>query len=137
MKKLYAALRDEIGEGFVWLKQVDLPARCVVKISNPANGCSIYCEALQIESNFLKTYNQSPRIFISDPDATIVMNNWYRARLGNLKPQQSYSLKITIENTYCGKLRACLDHPQVIVRVATRLGIASVGLGILGLVLGI
>jgi hypothetical protein len=52
--KLYAALHEDIAEGFVWLKYESLPARSIVKIAYSNNGRrrSVFCEALQFEKNF-------------------------------------------------------------------------------------
>lgn len=135
--KIYAALEDAIGEGFVWLAKAELPARCVVKIANPICNRSVFCEALQIEKNFLTNYNRNPRLAITCPESSIVMSGWYRARLGGLETQQDYPLEITAANNCWGKLRACMHHPQIVVRVAAWLGLISVALGTIGVLLGI
>jgi hypothetical protein len=135
--KLYASLDDHIGEGFVWLQRPSLPPRCVVKITNPESKRSVYCEALQLEENFLQRYNQSPRFTITNPASSIVMSGWYRARLGGLQTQREYALEVVEANSWCGKIRSCLHHPQIVVRVAVWLGIVSVALGALGVLLGV
>jgi hypothetical protein len=135
--KLYASLDDHIGEGFVWLLRPCLPSRCVVKITNPESRRSVFCEALQLEANFIQRYNQPPRFNITDPESSLVMSSWYRARLGNLETQREYALEVVEANSWCGKIRACLHHPQIVVRVAVWLGIVSVALGALGVVLGV
>ena len=135
--KIYASSMDDLAEGIVWLQRSGLPPRCVVKITNGEAGASVFCEALQIEKNFLDTYNQSPRFRIDEPESAIVMSAWFRARLGGLETQKSYLLTIDPANNASGKLRACFHHPQVVVRVAAWLGVISVGLGVVGLLLGI
>lgn len=135
--KIFAALENDVGQGYVWLKKAGLPPRCIVKITNPIAKRSVFCEALQFETNFLKKYNQSPRFSISSLDSSIVMSGWYRARLGGLETQKDYPLEITTGHTSWGKLRACLHHPQIVVRVAAWLGLLSVALGGLGVVLGV
>jgi len=134
--KIYASLSKHIGEGFVWLKKDGIPTRGIVKLTNPCNGRSVFCEALEIEGNFLRKYNQAPRFKIKKPELSIVMNGWYRARLGGLKTQCEYPLKIVEANSWYGKIRACRHHPQVVVRVAVLLGILSVLLGFVGVLLG-
>lgn len=133
--KIFAALDDDIGAGFVWMAKIADSPRCVVKITNPANGHRVYCEALNFETNFVKRYNQSPRFSITDQSSSIVMGGWYRARLG-VETQKDYPLRIEVADGLRGKLCACLDHPQIIVRVAAWLGIISVGLGTIGVLLG-
>ena len=64
------------------------------------------------------------------------MSTWYRVRLGGLETQREYALDIVEANSWCGKIRACVHHPQIVVRVAVWLGIVSVALGALGVILG-
>ena len=135
--KVYASLDDDISEGFVWLQKPELPARCVVKIESPDGRYVVYCEALQIEANFLKQYNQTPRYDILAPASAIVLSSWYRAKLGQLETQEEYQLEITRADNWWGRLRACMQHPQIVVRVAAWLGVVSVALGALGVLLGV
>lgn len=134
--RIFAGLQANISEGFVWLRKAGLPPRCVVRITSPQKK-TVYCEALQFEANFLKHYNQPPRLAINGPDSSIVMSGWYRARLGGLETQKDYALDIVQADSWPRKLCACKDHPQLVVRVALWLGILSVALGELGVVLGI
>ena len=134
--KLFAALREDTQQGWVWLQDPGLPARSIVKIKNTANGKIVYCESLQIDQNFLSAYNQSPRITITKPQDVIVINGWYRAALGGLSTQTDVSLNIKPCNSWWGKFKACTHHPQTVVRVAAWLGLISVILGFLGAVLG-
>lgn len=130
--KIFASLREDSQQGWVWFKNDTKSFRSVIKIKNLENGKSIYCEALQIESNFLHIYNQPPRITISDPKNSIVMNGWYRDKLG-LKTQVDIPLNIKDMDNPWGKFKACTDHPQIVVRLATWLGVLGLILGILGL----
>lgn len=135
--KLFAALREDTQQGWVWLQDSSLPARSTVKITNPANGNVVYCEALQIDKNFLCAYNQSPRINIDNPQPALVINGWYRAALGGLLTQSEVSLSIRPSNCWWGKFKSCIDHPQIIVRVAAWLGVIGLFLGVVGLILGV
>lgn len=139
---LYAALHDDIGEGFIWLPKPDLPPRAVVKISHTLNGCrrTIFCEALQLESNFLNCYNRPGRRQIADSGSSIVLSHWYRAMLGPpgqpLRTGAEILLNIVAANSFWARLRAQWQHPQLVVRVATWLGVIGAGLGVPGLILG-
>ena len=135
--RIFASLYEDIAQGFVWLQKPGLPPRCIVKIRNPATGRSVFCEALQFDKNFLNRYNKPPRYTIQRPEASLVMNWWYRARLGDLQTQHEYPLEISAANSWCGKLRACMHHPQILVRVGVWLGIISVAFGAIGVVLGV
>jgi hypothetical protein len=135
--KIYACLSNDISEGFVWLLKPGLSARSIVRITNPDNGRSVFCEALQIDQNFLREYNSSQsRALIDRPDSSLVIGAWYRARLG-LDTRRDYPLGVAAAESWLGKLRACMEHPQSVVRVAAWLGIISVALGLTGVALGI
>jgi len=142
--KLYAALHEDIAEGFVWLKQAGLPARSVVKIvrSGSDKSQSVFCEALQLEKNFLTRYNNEHRCKISadDGSSVLVISHWYRTKLGKpgvpLETKNDYQLEITSANSLRGRICACMQHPQLAVRVATRLGLIGFVLGVLSLFLG-
>lgn len=134
---LFAAREDDAHQGWVWLQDATFPARAVVKIVNSANGKKIYCEALQIDLNFLKQYNQSPRFSITNASNTLVIGAWYRASLGNLHSQKEVNLQVFQCNSWWGRFMACTDHPQVVVRLAAWLGGIGLLLGIIGLLLGV
>lgn len=134
--RVFASLHSDAQQGWVWLDQPDLEPRSIVRIRNRASGESVFCEALQIDTNFLKTYNQAPRCSICDTRSAIVMNSWYRAKLGQLRTRSEADLHVEPAPHWLSKFKACTHHPQVIVRVAAWLGLISVLLGFIGVVLG-
>lgn len=135
--RIFAATRDEIDSGWVWIGTPKLNHRTIVRITNKDNKKRIYCEALSIDHNFLTEYNKPPRISIESPDQTLVINSWYRSRLGDIPSQTEYDIEIRASDNIWGKFRASLGHPQTVVRLAMWLGIISVILGIAGIGFGI
>jgi hypothetical protein len=131
---IYAALHEDINSGWVWVG--GLPGRTVVCITNSQNGKRVYCEALAIDENFQRFYNRDGRVPIRKPSSSIVLNDWYRQRLGGLDTKVNHELAISVEEHWLGRVRSCLDHPQIVVRLATRLALWSVALGVFGVVLG-
>jgi hypothetical protein len=102
------------------------------------NGKSIYCETLQLETNFLRVYKSCQTYEIKDPLSAIVINAWFREGLGIEATQ--CELPLQIEPCYYSpfaKFKACTGHPQIVVRLATWLGLISVILGLLGLVVSL
>ena len=132
MYKVLAAIRQDMNEGWVWLSQHDFAPRSVVKIRNKSNNKVVYCEALEIDGNFRKEYNQSSRMNINMDDNTLVINGWYRSRLGGIDTKQCHDLEVSVANGFCGKFRASIGHPQIVVRLATWLAVISVALGVMG-----
>ncbi len=136
MHKVLAAMQLDINQGWVWLTGSGFKQRSIIKITNKANNKSVYCEHLEIDENFIKEYNQSSRISINADEETIVINAWYRKMLGNIATKASHDLKIVQANGWWGQFRANINHPQVVVRLATWLAFISVVLGLIGIGLG-
>ncbi len=135
--KIFAAREEDAHQGWVWLQEVSLPARSVVKITNRNSKKTVYCEAMQIDTNFLKLYNQSPRISIKEPANALVIGAWYRAGLGGIQSQSDVALEVSACNSWWGRFKACTGHPQVVIRLAAWLGGIGLVLGVVGLILGI
>jgi hypothetical protein len=135
--KIYAARDEDIHEGWVWIQDPTLPPRVVVRILNPANRMAVYCEAMQIDQNFLRLYNQPSRLPINQAQGALVIGAWYRAKLGGFSPQSEVPLEIERFDSWIGHFHACIDHPQVVVRQGAWLGGLGLVLGLLGLALGI
>lgn len=135
--EIFGAQEEHAHQGWVWLQMTSLPPRGVVKITNLTTKRSVYCEALQIDANFLRIYNQSPRRNITNPETTLVISEWYRAGLGGISTRTDVPLTIRACNSFFGQFLACIGHPQVIVRLAAWLGGIGLILGVIGLVLGI
>lgn len=135
--KIFAAREEDAHQGWVWLEEALLPARSVIKISNPQNKKSVYCEAMQIDKNFRDQYNQARRYEIENASNALVIGAWYRSGLGILETQIDVELEVSACNSCWGKFKACTGHPQVVVRLAAKLGGISLALGIVGLILGI
>ena len=135
--RIFAALHSELNSGWIWLGSPALPSRCVVKITNPNNGRSVYCEALQIDNNFLGVYNRDDRCRITDKESALVINAWYRKRLGDFPTQSDQDLQIKPAKNLCGRIQVGRQHPQVVVRLANFLAMVSVTLAIISVGLGI
>jgi hypothetical protein len=137
--QIFAAREQDAHQGWIWLQNPNFLDRCVVKITNPANRRSVYCEVCQIEDNFLRKYNQRPRIIITNPASTIVIGGWYRARLGGLQTQTDVVLEVRScrrPRRWWWQFNACVGHPQTVVRMAAWMGGIGLVVGIIGLALG-
>lgn len=138
---IYASLREDINSGWVWVNIPKFRQRAVVSIYNPVNRKKVYCEVLRIDDNFLSFYNPKDhskdqgRIQIIKDNPTLVINEWYRKMLGDLNTQTECNLCIEEAENPWGKFHSCIQHPQVVVRVATWLGLISIGLGVISLII--
>lgn len=138
--KIYAALNEDVNQGWVWLHKSQLPPgssqRSIVKLSASDTSKHVYCDTRSIDKNFINHYNESPHTKnIDESNSVLVAAEWYQIRLGVEKDDEA-EIKVTSANHYYGKIRACLDHPQIVVRLSTMLGLLSVFLAIIGIVLG-
>jgi hypothetical protein len=137
--RIYPAKTEDVSQGWVRLGGCDLPHRSTVRLStNDVRKSVVYCEVLSIDDNFIRDYNQPSegRNRISDPQSALVAAEWYRTRLGLQKGAEA-EIEVTSANHVFGRVNACLAHPQVVVRVATWLGIWGFVLGVVGIVLGV
>ncbi len=134
---IFASKIEHIEAGGVWIGSPKLPPRTLICIKNEDTGRSVYCEGLFLDTNFIANYNQAARIHIKEPEKTIVISAWYRKSLGGIETQSDQKLTIKEATSAGSHLRAALQHPQQAMRIATRLGILSVILGIIGIGLGV
>ncbi len=136
MKKAYtifAALSDEANEGWVWFGCPSLPARTIVKVHCPRTHRTVYCESRRIDPNFKCKYNETPRQYIQNPCESLVIGEWYRNALGGIATKQVVELDITPARVPAWSgIRASCQHPQIVVRVGTRLGALGAWLGLVG-----
>lgn len=135
---VYASLYEDVNAGWIWVGTKLASHRPVVRVTNTTNGKTVYCEALHIEDNFKNRYNRKRTTLpISDPVNSVVMNEWYRQRLGIPDAQASVDFEIKPANNIIGKFRANISHPQILVRQAMCLALISVLLGLLSVALTI
>lgn len=135
--KVLASLQEDLNQGWVWVTNCGLDSRSIVKITNKKSKKTIYCECLEIDDNYMFIYNNLPRENIDQSKAAMTMSAWYRNKLGGIKTKTNHELDVEAANNFWGKLQANLQHPQVIVRMATCLAIISLGLGVLGVCLSL
>ena len=151
-----AALRDETNEGWVWMAGSGYRSRTIVRITVPDGTRKAFCQVRQIDENFLDHYNQSDkeksrlvregkkhRIDIDPKTPTIVMSEWYRDALGGFSTTTKKNGWKEIELEFqpydhglkhlLGQLLAASQHPDISVRLGTRLGVLGTWLGLMGI----
>jgi hypothetical protein len=139
--QVHTALREDFNQGWIWIRSNDLlrrieGSRKIVRIRKSERKNGVYCEAVWADDFYIREFK------IIDPmtaDCQIFMGKWYRHRLEVEKGQ-----RVELAIDFPGRVqkifwqfRACLQHPQVVVVLATALGIIAVGLGIIGFGLGL
>ena len=140
-----ASLHDEANEGWVWVE--DFPSRSLIRIINQTNDRSVVCKTRKFDKNFLDRYNAegAGRIEINElKQNTIVMSGWYRDALGGFGTTDKDNETGKVSLNLCPlrrwkpwyQMRAASHHPDIVVRLGTRLGALGVWLGLLGSGLG-
>jgi hypothetical protein len=133
---ILAALASEMKEGWVWLPLSANWSTDLVRITY--HDRSVICERRVVDANFRRLYEQTTRMSLSAVENFIVMNAWYRQRLGINDTQISLPLEIKEENGFwASHVSVFREHPQAVVRTNILVAMVSIGLGILGLVLGL
>ncbi len=133
-----AALSEDINSSYIWFSSLPCSSREIVKIINTNTAKTVWCEVIVADDNYIKRYNQNPKTKDINKDIPfIVMNEWYREKLGLNK---NIYCEIKIKSLWIPasirQLYASLAHPDNTVRLAAYLAFISVGLGVAGLILG-
>lgn len=91
-----------------------------------------------IDRFYLENFEELMGRPLENPDSTIFVNAWYRKHL-RLTPdlEREIRLDVTDADSVYGQIRACLHHPQVVVRIAMVLGLWSFFLSLIGIALAI
>jgi hypothetical protein len=133
--KIYAALAEEENEGWVWFKTPKLNTRTLVKLHSSKTRRTVFCQSRKIDDNFLKRYNECPRIRIQNgKEEPLVIGEWYRDALGGFDTQTEVDVEISpLKIPLWRELRAACHHPDIVARIGTRLGILGAWLGIIGI----
>lgn len=131
--RVFSALSEDIHNGWVWLLESIINSRTIIKLLNPNNKKSIYCEAPPIGKNFIQRYNNSKDTTdIKDPESCLVINEWYREKLKIRSTQTDNEFEITKAGNLYGQLRASLEYPQIVVRLSVKIALLSIILAIIG-----
>jgi hypothetical protein len=136
--KIYVALDTEKNEGWVWLPfDAGLSAEFVA-IKNPTNGWKIVCERRTVDENFRDVYNSmQSTIRLPETGRFIVMNAWYRQRLGILDTKPEVPLGVSNSTGWLAMCGASRHHPNPAIRMSISLALLSVFLGLAGVIEGI
>ncbi len=135
--ELHTAIWDDIESGSIWISAPALTSRTIVHVRNTLNNQSLRCEVKMVDAYYLKRFSEQTGRTVDETSPQVFINAWYRKALGVTAREGPIELEIVADDSLRGKVRACLQHPQVVVRIATILGLWSVALGVIGLALGI
>lgn len=143
--KIMAALFEESNSGWVWLDVEGFETRDYVKISRydqkERRKYTTYCQVRIIDKAYVRLYNRKApkKINISLHHNFIIMNGYYRNKLGNLKPGEKVDLEIKriAKPNIFELLRTFTGHPDKAIVVSSWLGILSFCLGFLSLIFAI
>ena len=151
--KVHAAMAEEQDGNWIWI-DTTIPTRTIVKVENPRAKRSIYCQVRQLDANYIARYNAptetGPKRYPIDKkhhDDVLVISQWYRDALGGFPTTRDrgdtcIELVISDQPRVFGlrvpalwmSLRASNQHPDIIARIGTRLGVLGAWLGLIALV---
>ena len=132
---VYASLHADLDSGYIWLPNLyPGSARSVLKIKNVDNRKSVFAEILLIDDNFKNQYEKGQTSNAIQWDKVAIINSWYRNKLGIAETKSNVTLKFTKSGSW-RRICACLDHPNISVRISTWLALISMVLGLVSLVI--
>jgi hypothetical protein len=134
---VYAALHDESDKGWVWLPGVKSVRRKTVFLWYPEKRSAVYCEVREIDPNFVKVYAREHGKTEADYTLNdmIVISQWYRDALGIERTEMRVTIEVSESRAiwkWWADIRATSQHPDPVARLATRLGVIGLVVGILG-----
>ncbi len=139
--KVLAALSEDISSGWCWVKCNDFNSRKLVSIRNRSNNRTIVCEVLSIDKNYEDKYisiskSKKNKEQVKSNENTILINAWYRSKLGLENTQQEYDLIIKPIRRWdvLSRLRSCFMHSQIAIRLGTWLAILGLIVGLTSLI---
>lgn len=143
---VHTALREEQNEGWFWVKDPMLEDKLQNYRRIVCINQKVYCEALYADKYYLEEFEKrrksKSRPDLKGDDPLIFLNGWQRQSLGISSKDicKTKQLKITFSNSPALSLwwqfKSCLQHPQIVVFLATMLAVISLGLGLIGVGLG-
>ena len=99
---------------------------------------SVICERRVVDVNSRRLYERETETPLPSTQKFVIMNAWYRQRLAINVTQIRLPLEIIEENGFMAShVSVFWEHPQAVVRTNILVAVVSIGLGILGLVLGL
>lgn len=140
--EVHPARSEDVNEARVWIKDSRLHEelhgrRRVVRITNSKK--IVYCEALYADEYYITNYGGRSCPLDPQHDRLIFMSAWYRRLLG-IEGQGCVPITISLTafpRSAWWQIRVCIGHPQLVVLVATVLGLIGLGLGLIGVGLGL
>jgi hypothetical protein len=133
---ILASLYAESKEGWVWLPLSANWSTDLVRITY--HNRSVICERRVVDSNFRGIYQREKGAPFPTSENVVIMNAWYRQRLGINDTGVTLPLEIEEVHGFWSKhVSVFQQHPQAMVRTNILIALVSVGLGILGLILGV
>ncbi len=164
-KKFYvlASLHDESNFGWVWLPESsskEYNSRDLVKIEAEKTGKKIYTICRIIDDNFIRIYhnrlkkdcgndrdnNKSDKDYNCDENEcnkitgngyNIVISDYYRAKLGIDKGENSLIFTKVSNSNIFAKVKYLLEHPDNAIQIAAFLAIASILISSIGILLSL
>lgn len=133
-------MKEDINGPTVWLQGSTLEGRDLELLRCKQNHKSVWVDAQIVDDNFLENYNQPPRKSLNKNIKAIIANEWYRRKLGITKWSDAdleiKQIKLPLMRPF-RQMQAALNHPDSAVRISADIAIASLLLGVIGLILGV
>lgn len=134
--RIFASLSEDSLAGYIWSNDISIESNVYIVIENPHNKSRIKCFKRTIDDNFTRRYNDSGRCNLSDKEQSIIINEYFRKKLGIIT-QNEYELIIRKANIFDKLFLLHLSHPDPNVQFANRATILSMILGLISFILSI
>ncbi len=142
--RVHQCLDSEISEGYVWITDKNiLASRGVIKIvRTDIFPCPvIFCDGLYCDENYLKKRTKIKDAVKNDKERgieSVILSAYYRSKLDiNESGDNSSVVKLYVSSVgyfnFVDRIAACIQHPQVGVRMAAWIGICGLIIGVVSI----
>lgn len=129
--RIHAALHSETRTGDCWIPET-FNNYNLIRVKNNANNRSVIVSYRHIEDNFRTKYNESGTRRIPLRDNSIVLDDYYRQRLGvNTREEVDLDITPRKRSDFRASMRYLRQHANDVVRISFWLGFVAVIMGIL------
>ncbi len=131
--KILASRKTDAMEGWAWICPTLITENGFYKIINKSTKKEVTCYLRIIDDNYISEYKTGNTLTLKKDDKSIVLNEFYRKKIGVENTNTKFSLEIKKAGWYFEYLSFEFSHPNPYVRQSSRLTLISFCIGIIAL----
>ncbi|GEM_PF-5211732 len=135
--KVFVALHEEARDPCIWIPNDDkVNSGDCIKVQCTSTQKKVYCECRVLDDNYINYYNDRHHTNkIREQNKAIIISEYYRKKLGNLKSGENYDFEIDYGHNCClFRLFSIYWHPDRYFQLAIIFAVISILLSFISLI---